>query len=262
MRKTQSGAALIVVLVFLVAITVIGTIAIRQSMVGLSIATNSQVQQLLTQNSDSAFFSTEDINNLAQALSGSGMFGYVSNANDKNKELVFCYRGDQPDFFDISRANIIEWESAKDKPTNNNFGVNGYCDATQGDGNNWFTSGRRAVMTQVSVKFSTAEELDPFYDRTRAIDSKTGQVEETKRVKIFSVSLMPALASVSGADINTCLQSHMNEVTIPSDTTKPTIPAGTADKDNPLTSVTQCLTSLNVPFTTQVSEYTIAQNFT
>ncbi|WP_445659920.1 pilus assembly PilX family protein [Acinetobacter sp. F16] len=261
MRRTQSGAALIVVLVFLVAIMVIGTIAIRQSMVGLSIATNSQVQQLLTQNSDSAFFSTEDINNLAQALSGSGMFGYVSNANDKNKELVFCYRGDQSDFFDIGRANIIEWEPAGTKPTNNNFGVNGYCDATQSS-NNWFTSGRRAVMTQVSVKFSTAEELDPFYDRTRATDTKTGQVEETKRVKIFSVSLMPALTSVPRADINTCLQSHMNEVTVPSDTTKPTISSGTAVKDNPLTSVTDCLTSLNVPFTTQVSEYTIAQNFT
>lgn len=261
MRRTQSGAALIVVLIFLVAIMVIGTIAIRQSMVGLSIATNSQVQQLLIQNSDSAFFSTEDINNLAQALSGSGMFGYVSNANDKNKELVFCYRGDKPDFFDIGRANIIEWESAKNKPTNNNFGVDGYCDATQSS-SNWFTSGRRAVMTQVSVKFSTAEELDPFYDRTRATDTKTGQVEEAKRVKIFSVSLMPALTSVPRADINICLQSHMNEVTVPDDTTKPTVSLGTSAVNNPLTSVTECLTSLNVPFTTQVSEYTIAQNFT
>ena len=262
MKKTQSGAALIVVLIFLVAIMVIGTIAIRQSMVGLSIATNSQVQQLLTQNSDSAFFSTEDISNLTQALSGSGMFGYVSNVSDRNKELVFCYRGDQPDFFDIGRANIIEWESGKSEPTNNNFGVDGYCDASQGSSNNWFTSGRRAVMTQVSVKFSTVEELDPFYDRTRATDTKTGQVEEAKRVKIFSVSLMPELTSVSRADINTCLQSHMNEVTVPSDTTKPTISAGIPDKDNPLKSVTECLTSLNVPFTTQVSEYTIAQNFT
>lgn len=261
MRRTQSGAALIVVLVFLVAIMVIGTIAIRQSMVGLSIATNSQVQQLLTQNSDSVFFSTEDVNNLAQALSGSGMFGYVSNVNDKNKELVFCYRGDQPDFFDIGRANIIEWESGELKPTNNNFGVDGYCDATQSN-NNWFTSGRRAVMTQVSVKFSTAEEMDPFYDRTRATDTKTGQVEEAKRVKIFSVSLMPALSGVSRTDINTCLQSHMNEVTVPGDTTKPTVSPGTPAVNNPLTSVTECLTSLNVPFTTQVSEYTIAQNFT
>jgi hypothetical protein len=261
MRKFQSGAALIVVLIFLVVITVIGTIAIRQSLVGLSVATNGQVQQLLSQNSDSAFFSTEDRNNLIQSLSGSGMLGYISNANDKNKELVFCYRGDQANFFDISRANIMQWESGKAQPTNNLFGTDGYCDAGQSS-TNWFTSGRRAVMTQVSVKFSTIEELDPFYDRTRATDTKTGQVEETKRVKIFAVSLMPSLSSASSVDINNCLNSHMNEVTIPSDTTKPSISSGTAVKDNPLTSVTECLTSLSVPFTTQVSEYTIAQNFT
>ncbi|USE83527.1 pilus assembly PilX family protein [Acinetobacter tibetensis] len=261
MKKFQSGAALIVVLIFLVVITVIGTIAIRQSLVGLSVATNGQVQQLLSQNSDSAFFSTEDTKNLIQSLSGSGMFGYVSNANDKNKELVFCYRGDQADFFDIARANIMQWESGKAKPTNDLFGIDGYCDASQSS-TNWFTSGRRAVMTQVSVKFSTVEELDPFYDRTRATDTKTGQVEETKRVKVFAVSLMPSLSSASSTDINTCLNSHMNEVTVPSDTTKPSISSGTAVKDNPLMSVTECLTSLSVPFTTQVSEYTIAQNFT
>jgi Tfp pilus assembly protein PilX len=261
MRRFQSGAALIVVLIFLVVITVIGTIAIRQSLVGLSVATNGQVQQLLSQNSDSAFFSTEDTKNLIQSLSGSGMFGYVSNANDRNKELVFCYRGDQADFFDIARANIMQWESGKAKPTNDLFGTNGYCDASQSS-TNWFTSGRRAVMTQVSVKFSTVEELDPFYDRTRATDTKTGQVEETKRVKVFAVSLMPSLSSASSTDINTCLNSHMNEVTVPSDTTKPSIPSGTAVKENPLMSVTECLTSLSVPFTTQVSEYTIAQNFT
>ncbi|MCU4483012.1 pilus assembly PilX family protein [Acinetobacter ursingii] len=262
MRKNEVGSTLIVILIFLVAIMVIGTIAIRQSMVGLSIATNSQVQQLLSQNSDSAFFSTEDTNNLIQSLSGSGMFGYISNVSDKNKELVFCYRGDQSNFFDISRANIMQWESGKDKPTNDAFGTDGYCDASQIASSNWFTSGRRAVMTQVSVKFSTVEELDPFYDRTRATDNKTGRVEDTKRVKIFAVSLMPSLASASRSDINTCLQSHMSEVTIPTDTTTPTIGADVAPKDNPLVSVTDCLASLNIPFTTQVSEYTIAQNFT
>ena len=55
MKQNQIGATLIVVLIFLLAITVIGTIAIRQSMVGLNIATNSQVSQLVMQNSDGHF---------------------------------------------------------------------------------------------------------------------------------------------------------------------------------------------------------------
>lgn len=55
-QQKQRGATLIVVLFLLLAIIVLGTLAIRQSLVGLSIATNSQAQQLLLQNSDAAFF--------------------------------------------------------------------------------------------------------------------------------------------------------------------------------------------------------------
>ncbi|ENW83566.1 hypothetical protein F909_00577 [Acinetobacter sp. ANC 3929] len=260
MRHHQSGATLIVVLIFLVAITVIGTVAIRQSLVGLSIATNSQVSQLVMQNSDAVFFNVENRDNLIQSLSVSGMFGYISGPNDKNKELVFCFRGDQTKFFDISRASLMQWESAKTQPTNNMLGTDGYCSTSAASGN-WFTSGRRAVMTQVAVKFSTNQNQDPFYDRQRGTDTKQGQIEEAKRVRIFAVSLMPTVTSVSTADLDNCLQKHMSELSIPSDTTVPTIPSTTPDKDNPLKTVTECLTSLNVPFTTQISEYTITQNF-
>ena len=78
MIHNQKGATLIVVLIFLVVITVIGTLAIRQSMIALNIATNAQVQQLLTQNSDAAFFQTERPGNLGESLTQSGMFGYIS----------------------------------------------------------------------------------------------------------------------------------------------------------------------------------------
>ena len=48
-------ATLIVVMILLLAITIIGTMAIRQGLVSLGVATNSQAQQLLMQNSDAAF---------------------------------------------------------------------------------------------------------------------------------------------------------------------------------------------------------------
>lgn len=44
---------------FLVAIMVIGTIAIRKGLINLNIATNSQVQQLILQNSDASFSDRE-----------------------------------------------------------------------------------------------------------------------------------------------------------------------------------------------------------
>ena len=54
----------------------------------------------------------------------------------------------------------------------------------------------------------------------------------------------------------------MSELSIPDGTATPAPPAGKAGtKDDATATVTQCLTSLNVPFTTQVSEYTITQNF-
>lgn len=56
MKLKQGGSALIVVLIFLVAIMIIGTIAIRKGLINLNIATNSQVQQLILQNSDASFF--------------------------------------------------------------------------------------------------------------------------------------------------------------------------------------------------------------
>ena len=64
MIRQQHGSTLIVVLILLLAITIIGTLAIRQSMVSLNIATNSQAQQLMIQNSDAATFNVEDTNNL------------------------------------------------------------------------------------------------------------------------------------------------------------------------------------------------------
>lgn len=259
MKLKQSGSALIMVLIFLVAIMIIGTMAIRKGLISLNIATTSQVQQLVLQNSDASFFQIENPTNLIQSLSATGLFGYIGNTNDKNKELVFCYRGDKSDFFNIGRASLMQWVDGNSAPTNNALGTDGYCDAVDTN-NNWFTSGRKTVMTQVAVKFSTVGEDDPFYARTRGLDEKEGQIQEAKRVKAFAVSLMPSLSSVNRADINKCLQQHMSEVTLPDGTAAPDV-SGKSDLENPLKSVTECLASLNVPFTTNITEYTIAQDF-
>ncbi len=249
--KQQLGAALIVVLVLLVAITAIGIVAVRQGIVGLNIATNSQAQQLLIQNSDAAFFNVEQEDNLIQSLSSSGMFGYINGAVNQDKELVFCYRGAEAAFFDINRASIMEWNDGNTTPTNDALGTDGYCDAKT-TGSNFFTSGRKAVMTQVAVKFSTVQNNDPFYGRVMGTDEEQVKLERSKPVKIFAVSIMPTLTNADPDKINTCLNAHMNEVTIPAGVT----PATGAAK-----SVTQCLSDLNVPFSTYVTEYVLAQDF-
>ncbi|WP_455597752.1 pilus assembly protein PilX [Acinetobacter pecorum] len=254
MIKKQRGATLIVVLLILLAVIVLGTLAVRQGMVSLGIATNSQAQQLLLQNSDSAFFNIEREDNIIQALSGSGMFGYIGGADDRDKELVFCYRGAEPSFFDINRASIIYWKAGTTEPTNNEFGTEGYCDSSTGSSTNFFTSGRKVVMTQVAVKFSSISANDPFFGAQFGTDEEAVKFERSKAVKVFAVSVMPNLTSATSSAINACFQNHMSEVTIP---------VGTPVSLNAPSrrTVTECLSDLNVPFTSHVTEYVIVQDF-
>lgn len=258
--RQQRGATLIIVLILLVVITIIGTIAVRQGLVGLNIATNSQAQQLLIQNSDAAFFNVEKEDNLIQALSTSGMFGYISGAANQDKELVFCFRGTEHDFFNIGRASIMQWEEGKQKPTNNALGTDGYCDAKATD-SNFFTSGRKAVMTQVAVKFSSQQNNDPFFGQILGTDEKTVKLERSKPLKIFAVSIMPTLTSADSDKINTCLNSHMSEVTIPAGVVIDNNETSKKAFEKASKSVTQCLAELNVPFSTYVTEYVLAQDF-
>lgn len=256
-KYTQKGATLIVVLVLLVVITVIGTMAIRQSMVSLSVATNAQVQQLLVQNSDAALYRIEDQKTVVRNLARDGMFGYLRGVQNKNKELVFCYRADQSNlnFFQLTRASIVEWASGDTAPKNTALGNNGFCQISSSGTNNFFTSGRKLVMTQVAVKYSTVANDQPFKYSARGTDTKSAKIDETEKVNVYSVSVMPALSTASTTDINACLRNKMNEVTVPESDVVVTIPADST------VSVTACLTELNVPFTTQVSEYTIVQAF-
>lgn len=258
--RQQRGATLIIVLILLVVITIIGTIAVRQGRVGLNIATNSQAQQLLIQSSDAAFFNVEKEDNLIQALSTSGMFGYISGAANQDKELVFCFRGAEHDFFNIGRASIMQWEEGKQKPTNNALGTDGYCDAKATE-SNFFTSGRRVVMTQVAVKFSSVQNNDPFFGRVMGTDEERVKLERSKPVKIFAVSIMPTLTNTDANKINTCLNSHMNEVTIPRGVNIGDDEESKTAFEQASKSVTQCLSELNVPFSTYVTEYVLAQDF-
>ncbi|WP_171334181.1 pilus assembly PilX family protein [Acinetobacter sp. CFCC 10889] len=253
MINQQRGATLIVVLFLLLAIVALGTLAVKQSLVGLNIATNSQAQQLLMQNADAAFFNVEREDNIIQALSSSGMFGYISGATDKDKEMVFCYRGEETGFFDISRASLIYWKPGQQAPTNSEFGADGYCDAAESE-TNFFTSGRKAVMTQVAVKFSSISENDPFFGAQFGTDDQTVKFDRSKPVKVFAVSVMPTLTSASATDINNCFKNHMSEATVPEGTTV----ALSADARR---TVTECLSDLNVPYTSYVTEYVIVQDF-
>lgn len=97
--RQQQGATLIIVLIVLVIVTILGTIAVKSGILGLKIATNSQVNALLLENSDAALFNIENPDQVARQLALDGMFAYFNSAANSDDELVFCYRSEQNSFF-------------------------------------------------------------------------------------------------------------------------------------------------------------------
>ena len=258
MRTHQNGSTLIIVLGLLVVITLIGTLAMKNSLVSLNIATNSQAQQIMTQSSDSAFFSLEDPTQLGRHIMGNGVLGYLKGDANKERELVFCMRSDDVRFFDLAKASLIYWPSGAAGPKNNDIGTNGYCNMTTA---NHYTTGRRAVMTQVAVRY-TSTPTKPFEFYQRGTDGQTAKLEQAERIMVHSTSLMPTLANgATNTQINTCLSAHLNLASEPVDASfDATKPEQVTANTNGKVSVSQCLTALGVPHTTQVVEYKLQQN--
>ncbi|MFV5593247.1 PilX N-terminal domain-containing pilus assembly protein [Acinetobacter junii] len=259
MKRSQNGATLIVVLILLLVLTVIGTLAIRGSLTALNIATNSQAQQLLLQNSDSAIFNVENPKLLTRNLAYDGLFGFIKSDANKGKELVFCYRGDQSTFYDFSLASVMMWQSGT-VPSNNSFGVKGYCKLNADT--NFFTSGRKAVMTQVSIKVQTSTSNtvsgieNPFEHMQRGTDTESAKIDSAEKIYVTATSIVPALSSALDTDINTCFSNRMNQVVVP-----PSEETNVAADSIYRESVSDCLKKIGVPVNTQVVEYNLTQAF-
>ncbi len=255
MKRQQTGATLIVVLILLVVMISVGTLAIRGSLTALNIATNSQAQQLLLQNSDSAIFNVENPRALIFNLSPNGLFGWIKRDENKGKELVFCYRGSEASFFDVSKASSMQWVSGS-SPSNSELGLDGYCKID--DANNFFTSGRKAVMTQVMIKVNIDPNaqlvgLDQAFSYVQlGTDVDSAKIDKAAKIMVMATSIIPSMSSASITDINDCFSTRMNQVVIPDGVTAAT----GMDK-----SVAQCLQDIGVPVTTQITEYNLTQAF-
>lgn len=255
MKKNQQGATLIVVLILLVIMTIIGTLAVRNSLTSLNIATNSQAQQLMIQNSDSAIFNVENPAFLIRNLAYDGLFGMIKSDVNKGKELVFCYRGAEASFYNFGQASLMQWVSGT-SPSGAELGPDGYCKL--GESDNFFTSGRQAVMTQVSIKVNTntvdviSGIENPFSFMQQGTDTESAKIDKSEKILVIATSIMPALSAASETDINSCFSAHMNQVVVPTGVTAAT----GMDK-----SVSECLQNLGVPVNTQVTEYNLTQAF-
>lgn len=199
--KQQKGATLITVLVILIVITLLGTIAVKMGIVGLKIATNSQVNALLLENSDSALFNIENPAEVERQLALDGMFAYFNSSANTNDELVFCYRASENSFFKLSKASAITEDGSTTK-----IGVDGFCKANQ------FAMGRSAVLSQVYLtKSSTASA--PFSSVPKGTSLGQSNVPATtNNIGATVISVLPSFAGATTTQIENCFKQRASAV--------------------------------------------------
>ncbi len=252
---SQQGSTLIAVLLLLLMITVLGVIAMKQGLTSLSLSTNAQIQNLLTQSSDSVLNTVANAD-IAKIASVTGVIGAALANKTPNQEYVFCYRPTSTDNFGLSlNANIISGKTtaAVDGTSNVNnvdVGGNGFCDLDVD-----FGSGRRAAVTQVAVTVPTDASTPLLSGLSHngtdvSLGSSLPQGFTTQqRVRVTATSMLPAFSASTTASIESdCLQGRI------SDNTDPSFAA--------VETVTDCLARKGVPANTQVQEFSLRTTLT
>ena len=264
----QQGATLIVVLMLLIIITIIGVVGVRHSMTSLNIATNSQINELLRQSSDSAMLALEDADKLDQLSTASGVLGFISRPENSNKELVFCFDKNKSNSFDISQASMVEFidsniadeqqgegtesnqSNQNGKVNSNRLGKRGFCNPSEAK---FYTSQRNAVITQVAIKRSTAGVLEPaFSNYVTGTDFVSAKTQNNERFTIYATSVLPSIGGAKKTDIYACLSTHLNS-NIQS--------LSISVNDTEAMTVSKCLENLGVPYITQVADYSYKVGF-
>lgn len=242
MKNNQRGAALIYVLVVLLVITVVGTLAIRQGVFSLKVVSNTQIQALLDQSTNATISRIQSPAFLDSYKQSAGLLGFIAEPENSDKELVFCFSDSETGFFDINTGSVVYVPEGGNVIKNDLFGTDGYCNPDSSR-TNFFTSNRKTVMTQVTIKQMTTDTTDaPMSNILQGSDLPGEKLDEASALKVFVVSLMPSVSDASNEDIYQCLSTKMNE------------PPQGAEQ----TTVSDCLSNLNVPYNTQVVSYKYA----
>lgn len=219
LHTKQKGAALIAVLIILTIITLLGVTAMRMGLTSLSLATNSQVSQLLFQSADfgtSSFVNTI-IENPAEALTTGGIAGNTVG------EVTYCV---------TAVAGAVNVLTA------------GACNLSSEAG---FVSERKIVATEVTaVRVDVTDATSSFTTSVLSFGSDNVATGVPQKLKVYSTAVVPSFGSASIADINTCL----SEAVLSDDDEE-------SNKD--VVTKTDCLTDAGAVFTTHVSEYLIGQ---
>lgn len=215
MRTGQKGVTLITVMLILIVITLLGISAMRMSLSSLTLATNSQVTNLLFQSADAGLTQLTDAVGRTPGTADVGGV-LVDPVANIGTEYTFCVT---PITSAGSRLSSGNCDTSKTDPTSSNQ----------------YTSGRNAVLTQVSI-------MQPKYrEDWRGRDAAAAGPDAPVTVIVYSTSVIPAFGSADKDTINACLK-------LPNDD------SGDDSSGVDTISVTDCLADSGAVFNTQVDE--------
>ncbi|WP_442862689.1 PilX N-terminal domain-containing pilus assembly protein [Acinetobacter sp. SM34] len=251
----QQGATLIVVLIILLVITVVGVLAIRVAIVSLGVATNSQVDQLNFQASDTPLYlltktDPTTLTNFGNVVGAS----LRAHESSPGAEYIFCYKPTSATvkFSQTVDAALIRAGTANDATKEAGIG-NGFCTLDSD-----FGSSRAAVVTQVAVSIPTDASSDaPGSNLPRGINLTEGaqlpkSMTSTQRVRVISTAMLPAYSSTSISTIQTnCLSAAHTKIS-------DNLSTELKDKET----LADCLRTNNVPFSVQVQEFNYLNKLT
>ena len=255
MRHSQRGATMIVVLIMLVLLTLVGIMGIRTAMTSLSIATNSQVGQLVSQSGDTPtnyFLNGSDYQSLTTLTTVVGQ-AIALHKERPGREVVFCYRPTGKERIDsaFDTTVLIPPEKSADPDTKATIDSvytdrAGFCDLTKD-----FGSSREAVVTQVSVKVVSEPGSVIGAALERGSNQAVGATETKDKVeatvRVTSTAIMPSFARESISDIQQKCIGNGSNVGYINDNLG-------ADLTGKMT-VAGCLSSYGIPLSTQVQEF-------
>ncbi|MCY6412391.1 pilus assembly protein PilX [Acinetobacter sp. VNH17] len=243
--KKNNGATLVTVLIILVLVTLLGTWAVKSSILGLKISTNSQVRSLLLENSNSALFNVEDPNQIARQLAMDGMFSYFNSADNSNDELVFCYRPSSMNtFYSMDKMSVI----AKDGTTTK-MGVPGFCKAGE------FSSGRSAIQAQIYLQKNAEPDAAPFSTAPKGTSLGQSDVPLVAlNIGVTVISILPSYANATNAQIEACFK----KTAILENAKEENCPTSiNSDVNKKKCTVEQCFDNLSIPYNLQHADYIV-----
>lgn len=264
--RNQSGAALIMVLLFLLLITTAGLIAVRQSRMDLKVSTTNQVDGLLLNTSDSVLAhieraittpGTPDYKNIT--ATNKGVLGYfmLHPGVKSDQQVVFCYTpARRVTIFDLTNSiirfpNQVTTQSGARVTTNGGTqGSGGICDPSQSSN---YATARNVALTQVVIRgmndgAAGAAELPLEGLEVGSSFGEQALNSPNPRMALYGVSVLPGLSNTSNANIKECFGKPVP----PIKDAQGRLLYGTETED-----MITCLQKQNVPATALVEEVVV-----